>query len=60
VVVSLDAPVETYLPKIPFHTSAVHWDLGPAPAGDAERIDEVYRDIALRVRDLIELLRGEE
>jgi len=60
VVVSLDAPVETYLPKIPFHTSAMHWDLGPAPADHPERIEEVYRDIALRVRDLIELLRGEE
>ncbi|NIP88184.1 MAG: hypothetical protein GWO21_04020, partial [Gammaproteobacteria bacterium] len=65
VVVSLQGPVRSYLDEIPFHTSALEWDVGSAPVGVSaeeatKRYEELYRGIATEVRDLIEALRGEE
>jgi phosphate transport system protein len=65
VIVSLQGPVRNYVPKLPFHTTALEWDVGSAPAGgdDAEiteRLEAIYREIALQVRDLMETLRGED
>jgi phosphate transport system protein len=64
VIVSLQGPVSTYFDKIPFHTTPLEWDIAPAPAqGDSATIDawleEIYRDMAVQIRDLMELLRGE-
>ena len=45
---------------MPFHTSALEWDLGAAPeAGNEHRMEELYREAALQIKDLLELLRGE-
>ena len=60
VVVSLDAPVGSYFPSLPFHTSAQEWDLAAAAAVQNEQdMEALYREIAVRIKDLMELLRGE-
>ncbi len=61
VIVSLQGPVSSYFDSVPFHTTALEWDVGPAPEtpGD-QRSEELYRDLALKIKDLMELLRGEE
>lgn len=63
-IVSLSGPVRSYVPEIPFRTVALEWDVGEAPDGLGEqetrkRLEAIYRDIALHVRDLMEQLRGE-
>ncbi|MEW8505090.1 MAG: phosphate signaling complex protein PhoU [Candidatus Thiodiazotropha sp.] len=60
VVVSLQGEVATYLPRIPFHTSALEWGLGEAPEDeDAHEYESIYRELAILIKDLMELLRGE-
>jgi len=64
VIVSLQGPVKSYFEQIPFHTTPLEWDVGPAPeSGDEagiKRLEELYRDTAIQVRDLMEALRGDE
>ena len=64
VIVSLQGPVSNYFEQVPFHTTPLEWDVGEAPAAggkvDTARMEEIYREIALQVRDLIETLRGED
>ena len=60
VIVSLGGPVEEYIDAIPFHTAAQRWEVAPPTAGDRAGLEAAYRDIALHVKDLMELLRGEE
>jgi phosphate transport system protein len=63
VIVSLQGPVSSYFDQIPFHTTPLEWDIGPAPENGDEagiqRLEEIYRDTAVQVRDLMEILRGE-
>jgi len=64
VIVSLQGPVSSYFDQLPFHTTPLEWDIAPAPApGDSTAIEawleEIYRDMAVQIRDLMELLRGE-
>ncbi len=60
VIVSLEGEVSPYLPEIPFHCTALEWDMGPVPeAGDDQGFENLYREISLQVKDLMELLRGE-
>jgi len=64
VVVSLQGPAKSYLPEVPFHTSALTWDLGDPPAGSdsaetKRRCEEIYRETALQVQDLMALLTGD-
>jgi phosphate transport system protein len=64
VIVSLQGPVSSYFEHIPFHTTPLEWDIGQPPAGEDNeettgRLEEIYREIAVQVRDLMELLRGE-
>ena len=64
VIVSLEGPVSAYLPKQPFRTVFLDWDVGVPPEGAdeaeaTERYTEMYREITVRIRDLIETLRGE-
>jgi phosphate transport system protein len=65
VIVSLQGSVKNYMEQVPFHTTALQWELGPLPdSGDAEkadlRLEGLYREIALKVQDLMTTLRGEE
>ena len=65
VIVSLGDDVRPHLQSIPFHTSVLEWDAGPSVAGlDQERaerlLEESYKEIASKVRELMEILRGKE
>lgn len=65
VIVSLEGPVKSYFDLVPFHTVPLEWDVGPSPssadaAANNKRLEDLYRDIAVQVRDLMELLRGEQ
>ena len=62
-IVSLDGPVRSYVPRGPFHTSALTWDVGSVGAqtgdDDAGRQFEIIdRDLAVRIDDLMQVLRG--
>lgn len=62
-VVSLQGPSSTYFKQLPFHTTPLQWDIAPAPAdedGFNDWLEEIYRDLATRIRDMMELLRGED
>ena len=63
VIVSLQGPAKSYFDQIPFHTTPLEWDVGPAPESNDEagikRLEELYRDTAVQIRDLMEALRGE-
>ncbi len=64
VIVSLSGAVTDYIERVPFHTAAVTWDIGPAPAADtpdaAERWEAIQRELSVHLRDLVQLLHGEE
>ncbi len=55
VIVSLQGPVKNYFPDIPFHTTAVEWDVG-----SIQDVEAAYRNISIQVRDLMQTLRGDE
>ena len=61
VVVSLQGGIYSYLPEVPFHTNALEWDVGAlsGPIGTQE-MEEMYRNLALNIRDLMDLMCGEE
>jgi hypothetical protein len=63
VIVSLQGPVKSYFEQIPFHTTPLEWDVGPAPeSGDEtgiKQLEEIYRETAVQERDMIETLSGE-
>ena len=64
VIVSLQGPVADYIDAIPFHTTALEWDLGTPPseadtAQVMQRYEEIYRELAVQIRDLMTTLRGE-
>ena len=63
-VVSLDGPVRSCVPRVPFHTSALAWDVGSvgAETGDedaAPQFETIYRDLAVRIDDLMQVLAGD-
>ena len=59
----VDSGCKNSLQRVSFHTTPLEWDIGPAPESDDEagikRLEEIYRDTAMQVRDLMEALRGE-
>ncbi len=64
VIVSVAGPVRSHVEKLPFHTAALEWDIGPEPDAAAsaaevqQRLEEIYRELAVQIRDLVELLSG--
>jgi len=63
VIVSLQGPVTDYFAAIRFHTTGLEWEVGSTPGGDddtqtTQRLETIYREIAVQVRDLMETLRG--
>ncbi|MBF0270668.1 MAG: phosphate signaling complex protein PhoU [Magnetococcales bacterium] len=65
IVISLQGPVRSYLPKLPFHTTFLHWDVGELPEEDDRvianrRYDEIYRELAVQLRQLMDILTGRE
>ena len=59
VIVGLQDQSRSRIDAVPFHTSVLEWDLGDAP-DSVEGIEEMYREIATHVQDLVEILSGEE
>jgi phosphate transport system protein len=64
VIVSLQGPVKSYFEQIPFHTTPLEWDIAPPPAGgdtvEIEKwLDEIYHDLGVHIRELMETFRGE-
>ena len=62
-IISLQGPVKEYFATLPFHTTGLEWEVGAAAAGGDEagttpQLEAVYGEIAVRVRDLMETLRG--
>ena len=60
---SLDSPVRSCVPRVPFHTCALTWDVGAvgAETGDedaARQFETIYRDLAVRIDDLMQILTG--
>ncbi|MDP2957179.1 MAG: PhoU domain-containing protein [Longimicrobiales bacterium] len=63
IVVGLHPDVRKHIPKLPFRTILLEWDLGLdpiTPSADLteEQMDAVFKSIAVRVQDLIQTLRG--
>lgn len=54
VMVCLEGKINDYVDALPFHTAVQEWNLG-----DVANMEDSYREIAPRIRDLMELLRGE-
>ncbi len=65
VIVSLQGPVRSFVPALPFHTTGLEWEVEPA-ADDAnqsfstDEMETLYRQIAAEVSDLMDLLRGKD
>jgi len=59
IIVSLQGPVRSYVEQIPFHTVALEWEVG-RPDGAQPDLRTLGREIAMRVSNLMSVLRGEE
>lgn len=60
ILVSLQGGISSYFPAIPFHTTALEWDVGPMPdKSDTAAVKNMYRELVLRINDLMVLLHGE-
>ena len=59
IIVSLQGPVKSYVEQIPFHTVALEWEVSRAAGGPPD-LRTLSREIALRVSNLMGVLRGEE
>jgi phosphate transport system protein len=60
VIVCLDKPVSAYLNEIPFHTSVLEWQIESVPEDeDPAAIETLYRELAVKISDLMTLLRGQ-
>jgi len=62
VIVSLQGPIQDLISAdIPFRTAVLEWDVGAIPeADDSPAYEALYSEMALQVRELMILLRGEE
>ena len=63
VIVSLQGPVDSYLPKTPFRTVVLEWDTGQvheAKYSEYKHIayERMYQELAFRIQHLMEILRG--
>jgi protein-tyrosine-phosphatase len=64
-VVCLQGAVSDYLPELPFHTTAVNWDIGAGALAadqspDEEMLTGLYRELGSRISELMHLLRGND
>jgi phosphate transport system protein len=63
VIIGLDEKAREMIGEIPYKTVFLHWDLGPCPFGEndpngMERLEGIYREIASRMKDLMQILVG--
>jgi protein-tyrosine-phosphatase len=62
VIVSLQAPVRSYIQNPPFNTTQLNWQLTSVPEGcvcDAQAYENIHRELSVRIKDLMMLLCGE-
>ena len=58
VIISLQGSVRDYIDEVPFHTTALNWEM---PSADSPAdLSDSYRALRSQISDLIELLAGEE
>jgi len=60
VIVGINQSVHEAVGNIPFRTSALNWDEKIPGADDSEAWETLYKSLALQIRELMTLLRGEE
>jgi phosphate transport system protein len=61
VIVSLQGDVSSYISEIPFHTNVLEWDVGSAAESvGVQELEAMYRSLALQIKDLMDLMCGEE
>lgn len=61
VVVGLNQQVQEAVGKVPFRTSALNWKHLEVPGGDdREGWEDLHKNLALQIRELLTLLRGPE
>lgn len=65
VVVSINGDVRTRLTELPYSTVFLSWEVGECPenigAADAgQKLDDIYRELAAHIEDLMTTLRGED
>jgi len=61
VIVGLNLKVQKAVGQVPFRTSALNWKKLEAPTGDdTEAWESLYKNLALHIRELMTLLRGNE
>ena len=63
VIVSLKAPVSSYIDKIPFQTTALNWKLTSVPEDCAcsdQDFESIHRELSVLIKDMMMLLRGED
>lgn len=63
VIVSLQAPVSSYIQNPPFNTTQLTWELNSVPEAcvcDAQAYENIHRELSVRIKDLMVLLRGED
>ncbi len=56
VVITLSGKISDYVDRLPFHTSALEWEVGSG----AEDWAETYRKLHSRITDLMDLVAGDE
>ncbi|VAX11046.1 Phosphate transport system regulatory protein PhoU [hydrothermal vent metagenome] len=63
VIVSLQGPVKSAIQEVPFQTVVQEWDIPPLTgdldaAQTLQRMEAIYREISVRVQELMQTLRG--
>lgn len=60
IIIGLDPESREKVGELPYKTMFLNWDVGPCPFSDEglNSADELYREIASRLRELMQLLRG--
>lgn len=63
VIVSLQAPIRTYISHPPFNTTPLNWKLGTVPEGCAcgdDDYEAIHRELSIQIKDMMKLLCGKE
>jgi len=65
VIVGAGVDAAPHLAATPFHTAVIRWDLGESPEAGQRQVDDalledLYKTVSARVRELVETLRGED
>lgn len=60
IIVSLEGPVSDHIDEIPFHTSAIAWEVGSAlTEAGSDSYEDLYRYLKQQVDELLDVLTGE-